>query len=98
MLEEYARHLLEGWHPVIVANRAPVEVQRRGSRYIATRGSGGLVSALSTLASSTDAVWVGCARTDADREAAAKHPPSPVSITRHDRHSYRIPFFTPHKP
>jgi trehalose 6-phosphate synthase len=95
MLEEYARHLLEGWHPVIVANRAPVEVQRRGSRYIATRGAGGLVSALSTLASSTDAVWVGCARTDADREVAAKHPRSPVSITGEDGRTYRIGFVTP---
>ena len=63
MLEEYARHLLEGWHPVIVANRAPVEVHKEGNRFIATRGAGGLVSALSTLASSTDAVWVGGDRT-----------------------------------
>ena len=95
MLEEYARHLLEGWNPVIVAHRAPVEVQRRGSRYIATRGAGGLVSALSTLASSTDAVWVGCARTDADREVAAKHPRSPASITGEDGRTYRIGFVTP---
>ena len=95
MLEEYARHLLEGWYPVIVANRAPVEVQRRGARYIATRGAGGLVSALSTLASSTDAVWVGCARTDADRAVAEKHPRSPVSITGEDGRTYRIGFVTP---
>jgi trehalose 6-phosphate synthase len=95
MLEEYARHLLEGWDPVIVANRAPVEVQKKGNRYIATRGAGGLVSALSTLASSTDAVWVGCARTDADREVAEKHPRSPVSITGDDGRSYRIGFVTP---
>ena len=84
MLEEYAQRLLQGFHPVIVANRAPVEVVKKGSRYIATRGAGGLVSALSTLASSTDAVWVGCARTEADREVAAKHPRSPVRLTGDD--------------
>jgi trehalose 6-phosphate synthase len=95
MLEEYARHLLEGWHPVIVANRAPVEVHKEGNRFIATRGAGGLVSALSTLASSTDAVWVGCARTDADREVAEKHPRSPVTITGDDGRTYRIGFVTP---
>src|SRR3982074_1604690 len=95
MLEEYARHLLEGWHPVIVANRAPVEVHKQATKFSATRGSGGLVSALSTLASSTDAVWVGCARTDADREVAHKHPRSPVSITGDDGRSYRIGFVTP---
>ncbi|MEA2647429.1 MAG: trehalose 6-phosphate synthase [Chloroflexota bacterium] len=95
MLEEYARHLLEGWHPVIAANRAPVEVQKKGSRFIASRGAGGLVSALSTLASSTDAVWVGCARTDADREVAARHPRSSVRITGDDGRAYSIGFVTP---
>jgi trehalose 6-phosphate synthase len=95
MLEEYAERLLQGFHPVIVANRAPVEVVKKGSRYIATRGAGGLVSALSTLASSTDAVWVGCARTEADREVAAKHPRSPVRLTGDDGRSYRVAFVTP---
>ena len=95
MLEEYARHLLEGWHTVIAANRAPVEVYKKGSRYIATRGGGGLVTALSTLASSTDAVWIGCARTDADRELALKHPRSPVTITGDDGRSYRVGFVSP---
>src|SRR3979411_2040110 len=95
MLEEYARHLLEGWHPVIVANRAPVEVHKQGTKFIATRGAGGLVSALSTLASRTHAVWGGGARTDADREVAQKHPRSPVSITGDDGRTYRIGFVTP---
>ena len=95
MLEEYARHLLEGFYPIIAANRAPVEVQRKGSRYVATRGAGGLVTALSTLATSTDAVWVGCARTDADRELARKHPRSPVVINGDDGRDYRIAFVAP---
>jgi trehalose 6-phosphate synthase len=78
-----------------VANRAPLEVTKRGSRYIASRGAGGLVSALSTLASSTDAVWVGCARTDADREVAMRHPRSPVQITGDDGRTYRVGFVMP---
>src|ERR1700682_5323562 len=95
MLEEYARHLLEGWLPVIVANRAPVEVQKKGNRYIATRGAGGLVSARSTLASSADGAWGGCARAEAAREGAQKDPRSPVSIPGDDGRSYRIGFVPP---
>jgi trehalose 6-phosphate synthase len=95
MLEEYAQRLLQGFHPVIAANRAPVEVYKKGSRYVGTRGAGGLVSALSSLAASTEAVWVGCARTDADRELAAKHPRSPVRIVADDGRAYRIAFVTP---
>jgi len=95
LLEEYARHLLEGWHPVIAANRAPLEVQKRGSDYVALRGTGGLVSALSTLATSTDAVWVGCARTEADREVAAEHPRSPVRLTGDDGRTYQVGFVCP---
>jgi trehalose 6-phosphate synthase len=95
MLEEYASRLLEGWHPVIVANRAPLEVTRQGKRYIATRGAGGLVSALSTLATSTDAVWIGAARTTEDREVAARHPRSPVRITGDDGRSYQVGFVNP---
>ena len=95
MLEEYARHLLEGFYPIIAANRAPVEVQRKGPEYVATRGAGGLVTALSTLATSTDAVWVGCARTDADRELARKYPRSPAVISGDDGRDYRIAFVAP---
>jgi trehalose 6-phosphate synthase len=70
-------------------------VTKKGSRYIASRGAGGLVSALSTLASSTDAVWVGAARTAADREVALRHPRSPVEITGDDGRTYRVGFVTP---
>ena len=95
MLEDYTSRLLEDWHLVIAANRAPVEVQRRGSRYIATRGAGGLVSALSTLAASTDAVWIGCARSDGDRKVAQRHPRSPVVLTGDDGRSYSVGFVLP---
>jgi trehalose 6-phosphate synthase len=95
LLEEYASHLLDGWHPVIAANRAPVEVRSNGSRFIATRGTGGLVTALSALATSTHAVWVGCARTSGDRAVAARHPRRPARITGEDGHEYLIGFVTP---
>ncbi len=72
-----------------------MEVQRKGSKYVATRGAGGLVTALSTLATSTDAIWVGCARTPDDREVARKHPRSPVVITGDDGRDYRIAFVAP---
>jgi len=95
LLEEYAIRLLEGWHPIIAANRAPVEVRRLGNRFVATRGTGGLVTALSSLAASTHATWVGCARTEGDRAVAQRHPRSPVRITGEDGHTYLIGFVTP---
>ncbi|MFY9614935.1 MAG: trehalose-6-phosphate synthase [Candidatus Dormiibacterota bacterium] len=95
MLEEYAERLLQGFHLVIVASRAPLEVNKKGTRFIATRGAGGLVTALSTLASSTDAVWVAAARTSADRELADRHPRSPVKITGDDGRAYRVGFVNP---
>ena len=53
------------------------------------------MSALSTLASSTDAVWIGCARTDADREVAKRRPRSPVQITGDDGRTYQVGFVVP---
>jgi trehalose 6-phosphate synthase len=53
------------------------------------------VSALSSLAASTDAVWIGCARTDADRQVARSHPRSPVRLTGDDGRGYRVAFVIP---
>ncbi len=54
---------------IIAANRGPVMFQTAedGSRTF-TRGSGGLVTALVSLAQEIESTWIGCARTDADTE------------------------------
>ena len=60
---------------VIVSNRGPVQHERQadGAR-AATRGGGGLVTALSGLAAQLDdAVWVCAALTDEDVAVSREH-------------------------
>ena len=59
--------LLARWSPIIVSNRAPYEPEAGGGF---RRGSGGLVTALLSLAEATHAPWVACARTRRERQLA----------------------------
>ena len=52
---------------VLVSNRGPVTYEDDGS---VKRGTGGLVTALTGLASHRDAVWIASALTDGDAERA----------------------------
>src|SRR5215471_14602279 len=56
--------LLSRWSPIIVSNRAPYEPEAGGGF---RRGSGGLVTALLSLAEASHAPWVACARTRRER-------------------------------
>lgn len=57
---------------VVVSNRGPVSFQRdRSGQLAARRGAGGLVSCLGPAASDAGALWISCAISDEDREAAA---------------------------
>jgi trehalose 6-phosphate synthase len=67
-VRRYTGRVLEPWSPIVASNRAPFEPGPRGTM---RRGSGGLVSALLTVAEATSAAWVACARTPAERERAA---------------------------
>jgi trehalose 6-phosphate synthase len=52
---------------IIVANRAPITVERaEDGTWEFQRGGGGLVTALTGLCRYTDATWIACARTEAD--------------------------------
>jgi trehalose 6-phosphate synthase len=55
---------------VLVSNRGPVTYQEDGS---VKRGTGGLVTALTGLASHRDAIWIASAMTDADVEVSREH-------------------------
>ena len=68
-LAEYTARVLAPWSPIIVSNRAPYEPGPNGQL---RKGSGGLVTALLTVAEATAAPWVACARTPAERELATK--------------------------
>ena len=63
---------LPEYAPVLVSNRAPHEPKADGGF---TRGSGGVITALLTMADATGADWVACARTDEERALAAKNAP-----------------------
>src|SRR5919202_333651 len=62
---------------VLVSNRGPVTYQEDGSL---KRGTGGLVTALTGLASHRDAVWIASAMTEQDVEAAERHGGRPIEV------------------
>jgi trehalose 6-phosphate synthase len=67
----YTARVLEPWSPIVVSNRAPYEPGPGGRL---RRGAGGLVTALLTVAESTQAPWVAAARTAVERELAEQGP------------------------
>src|ERR671929_187486 len=62
---------------VLVSNRGPVTFQEDGS---VKRGTGGLVTALTGLASHRDAVWIASALTDGDVEKAREEDDKPFAV------------------
>ena len=59
---------------VLVSNRGPAMFERgEGGRLEASRGGGGLVTALTGLVNHRDALWVASAMTPEDAEAAQEH-------------------------
>ena len=62
---------------VLVSNRGPVTYQEDGSL---KRGTGGLVTALTGLASHRDAVWIASAMTDGDAQVQRENGDEPFSV------------------
>jgi trehalose 6-phosphate synthase len=59
---------------VLVSNRGPATFERDDSGdLVATRGGGGLVTALTGLVNHRDALWVASAMSEADAEASREH-------------------------
>ena len=71
---------------VLVSNRGPVTFEHDGMR----RGGGGLVTALTGLASHRDAVWIASAMTPADAEVSEQHQGRPFEVSTQDGRTYRI--------
>lgn len=63
---------------VLVSNRGPVTYEDDGT---VKRGTGGLVTALTGLASHRDAVWIASALTDGDVEKAKEAGGAPIEVT-----------------
>ena len=66
-IRSIAASQLGPWSPIIISNRAPYE-PAGPMRF--RRGSGGLVTALLSVAEATGASWIACARTDTEQSLA----------------------------
>jgi trehalose 6-phosphate synthase len=96
-IRSVAASQLGRWSPLIVSNRAPYE-PAGGSRF--RRGSGGLVTALLSVAEATGAGWIGCARTEIERglarrgepvmAASASRPPLKIHYVDPGEEAYRL--------
>src|SRR5262249_50931567 len=99
-IEAYTRRLLRHVQPFIVANRAPLSLQRadpiRGTPEKLVRGAGGLVTAMSSLAVATDAVWIAAARNEEDRCLARRAGRGGAShLETDDGTRYHVAFVEP---
>src|SRR5256714_3941378 len=73
---------------VLVSNRGPVECTASDVK----RGSGGLVTALTGLASHRDAIWVGSAMSEQDVEKSEEHGGRPFLVQAPQGGEYRVRF------
>src|SRR3954463_10048381 len=74
---------------VLVSNRGPVTYQEDGS---VKRGTGGLVTALTGLASHRDAIWIASAMTQQDVDVAREHGGQPFEAGGPEGGSFRVRF------
>ncbi|MGH3579006.1 MAG: trehalose-6-phosphate synthase, partial [Mycobacterium sp.] len=96
-IEPYTRRILGSVQPIIVANRAPLVLHPadpyRGTSERLVKGAGGLVTAMTSLASATDAVWVALARDASDRRLAERG--DPAELTTEDGTTLKVAFVEP---
>ncbi len=93
-IEPYLRRMLQGWQTIVVANRPPIDVHLEEGRVERiTRGGGGLVTAMASLARSSNSTWIGAARGDADRALIrTAGADGVVEVTTEDQESFRVVF------
>jgi trehalose 6-phosphate synthase len=96
-IQTHLQEILGDVQPIVVANRAPLVFEPadpyRNTPERLVKGAGGLVTALSSLAASTDALWIAVARDDSDRALAARG--DPAELVTEDGASYRVSFVEP---
>ncbi len=74
---------------VLVSNRGPVTFDEDGG---IKRGTGGLVTALTGLASHRDAIWIASAMSDGDMEMSRSHGGRPFEVEAPDGGTYHVRF------
>jgi trehalose 6-phosphate synthase len=76
---------------IVVSNRGPVGFSREPSgERVARRGGGGLVTALRSLVSHHDVVWIASAISDEDQAVAAEAGGGSIEETARDGSPYRL--------
>ncbi|TME25289.1 MAG: trehalose-6-phosphate synthase, partial [Chloroflexi bacterium] len=95
-IEQYTRRLLKDFHPIVAANRPPVDLAPdAGDRERFVRGSGGLVTGLSGLAQATGAVWVASARDGFEAELDPGSGGEPMVVETADGARFQVSWVNP---
>ncbi len=82
---------------VVASNRGPVEFRKvPGGQVKPFRGAGGVVTAMSTALTATDAIWLSAARTAEDRLKAQEAKRGRIGLPEDDP-QYWVKFVTPEK-
>jgi trehalose 6-phosphate synthase len=95
-IEQYTRRLLKDFHPIVAANRPPVDVAHDApdrTRFV--RGAGGLVTGLSGLALATGAVWVASVRDGLDGELELDDGGEPMMVETTDGSRFQVSWVNP---
>lgn len=89
------RQYLKDKYVIVASNRGPVEFRRSPDGSIrAYRGAGGVVTAMSTALTATDAVWISAARTREDAHMAQEAARQRLAMPP-ERPQYWVRFITP---
>src|SRR2546421_3266396 len=95
-IEQYTRRLLKDFHPIVAANRPPVDLAPdAGDREPLVRGSGGIVAGLSGLAQATGAVWVASARDGFEGELDLGSGGEPTVVETADAARFQVSWVNP---
>src|SRR5260370_4622654 len=95
-IEQYTRRLLKDFHPIVAANRPPVDLApdpAERERFV--RGAGGLVTGLSGLAQATGAVWVASVRGGFEGELDLGSGGEPMMLETTDGSRFQVSWVNP---
>jgi trehalose 6-phosphate synthase len=95
-IEQYTRRLLKDFHPIVAANRPPVDLspdREANGRFV--RGAGGLVTGLSGLAQATGAVWVASVRDGLEGELDLGSGGEPMMVETADGSRFQVSWVNP---
>jgi len=95
-IEQYSRRLLQDFHPIVAANRPPVDLSPDGEASVRfVRGAGGLVTGLSGLVQATGAVWVASVRDGFEGELDLGSGGEPMMVETAEGSRFQVSWVDP---